>query len=337
VTRISLVGLIVALVSFGQTAAPPTAPTNQQIAIPPSTHRAKKRDSDLPLQLTREAAVPENAQHALSLSEISIDTGAKAEMGTDGRVILTYGTGTPTIICALLKITEIDLAPGETIVKDGVDLGDSVEFLVAARHAGSGANAHDYLIIKPEAQDVETTMTVGTNRRVYYFRLRSTETKYMARIGFSYPEEEAKARQQLALALSQAQEAAAASLPSAATARKQGQLELSSVAEPPVKPWKYSLKKKGRDADYIVPLSVGDDGAHTHIQLPEEARTRGLPVLQIRDATGPIPANSHWDNTTLIVDALFEDGCLLEGVGRSQQKVCIHNEQLAKGKKHGSN
>jgi type IV secretory pathway VirB9-like protein len=105
---------------------------------------------------------------------------------------------------------------------------------------------------------------------------------------------------------------------------------------PPVKSWKYSLKKKGRDAEYIVPISVGDDGAHTHIQLPQEARTRGLPVLQIRDATGPIPANSHWDNTTLIVDALFEDGCLLEGVGRKQQRVCIHNEQLGKEKKNGN-
>jgi P-type conjugative transfer protein TrbG len=322
-----LVGLLVVAGGFGQTAPTPAAipgPANPA----PILHKEKARD--LPLQLSREAPLPQNAQEALTLSQAAIDADPKATAGTDGRVILTYGTGTPTIICALLKVTEIDLAPGEAIVKDGVDLGDSTEFLVVTRHAGSGANAYDYLIIKPKVQDIETTMTVGTSRRVYYFRLRSTENRFISRVAFSYPEEEAKARQELALAMSRAQDAAASALPSRASAG-QHNLELPPPP-PPVNSWKYSLKKKGRDAEYIVPISVGDDGAHTHIQLPQEARTRGLPVLQIRDATGPIPANSHWDNTTLIVDALFEDGCLLEGVGRTQQRVCIHNEQLGKEK-----
>jgi P-type conjugative transfer protein TrbG len=322
-----LIGLLVAVGGFGQT-VPTPAPANPA----PIPRREKVRD--LPLQLSREAPLPQNAQQALTLSQAAIDADPKAIAGTDGRVILTYGTGTPTIICALLKVTEIDLAPGETIVKDGVDLGDSTEFLVVTRHAGTGANARDYLIIKPKVQDIETTMTVGTSRRVYYFRLRSTENRFISRVAFSYPEEEAKARQEMALAMSRAQEAAASALPSGASAGKHN-LQLPPPL-PPVKSWKYTLKKKGRDAEYIVPISVGDDGAHTHIQLPQESRTRGLPVLQIRDATGPIPANSHWDNTTLIVDALFEDGCLLEGVGRKQQRVCIHNEQLGKEKKNGN-
>jgi type IV secretion system protein TrbG len=324
-----LIGLLVAVGGFGQ-APPAPAP-----ALTPAPIPRKEKASDLPLQLSREAPLPKNTQQALSLSQAAIDADPKATAGSDGRVILTYGTGTPTIICALLKVTEIDLAPGEAIVKDGVDLGDSTEFLVVTRHAGSGANAYDYLIIKPKVQDIETSMTVGTSRRVYYFRLRSTENRFMSRVAFSYPEEEAKARQEMALAMSRAQAAAASALPYRAFAGNRN-LELPPQP-PPVKSWKYSLKKKGRDAEYIVPISVGDDGAHTHIQLPQEARTRGLPVLQIRDATGPIPANSHWDNTTLIVDALFEDGCLLEGVGRKQQRVCIHNEQLVKEKKNGAN
>ena len=325
-----LVGLLFAVGSFGQNAPTPAAipaPVNPA----PIPHKEKARD--LPLQLSREAPLPQNAQQALTLSQAAIDADPKATAGSDGRVILTYGTGTPTIICALLKVTEIDLAPGEAIVKDGVDLGDSTEFLVVTRHAGSGANAYDYLIIKPKVQDIETTMTVGTSRRVYYFRLRSTENRFISRVAFSYPEEEAKARQELALAMSRAQDAAASALPSGASGTPTGKYKLElPPPPPPVNSWKYSLKKKGRDAEYIVPISVGDDGAHTRIQLPQEARTRGLPVLQIRDATGPIPANSHWDNTTLIVDALFEDGCLLEGVGRKQQRVCIHNEQLGKEK-----
>jgi type IV secretion system protein TrbG len=297
-----------------------------------TTRRSRRKEpEDLPLQLSKEAPLPENARRALALSQAIINADPKATMGSDGRVILTYGTGIPTIVCALLQVTELDLAPGESIVKDGIDRGDSTEFSVASRHAGSGATAYEYLVIKPLVQNIETTMTVATNRRVYYLRLRSTESEYMARIAFSYPEEEAKAKQELASALARAQEAAATS-----SQVSQGKhLELPAPP-PPLTKWKYSLKKTGRDADYIVPLFVGDDGAHTHIELPQEARTRGLPVLQIRDATGPIPANSHWDNTTLIVDALFEDGCLLEGVGRKQQRVCIHNQEIGKGKKHAN-
>jgi type IV secretion system protein TrbG len=341
-----LVSLVFSLVSLAQTPAlppmqqatpaqPANAPQANQPTNPASV-RPRRRDSDLPLQVTREAPLPESARQALSLSRISVDTGVETKQGADGRIMLTYGTGTPTIVCALLNITEVDLALGETVVKDGLDLGDGgKEFFVTVRHAGSGTNTFDYLTIKPISADVEMTMTVGTNKHVYYLRVRSTEKSYMTRIAFSYPEEEARARQQMALVLSQAQEAAAASLPGVATAGKYSRLNVPTAPEPVVKPWKYTLKKKGRDAEYIVPVSVGDDGAHTHIELPQEARVRGLPVLQISDATGPIPANTHWENTTLIVDALFEKGCLLEGVGKKQQSVCIYNQKLAKDKRNG--
>jgi type IV secretory pathway VirB9-like protein len=92
----------------------------------------------------------------------------------------------------------------------------------------------------------------------------------------------------------------------------------------------YSLEVHGRDAHYMIPLSVGDDGSRTYIQLSQEVRKVGLPVLEIAGATGPIPANSHWDENRLIVDALFDRGCLLEGVGKRQQRVCIHNDVAKK-------
>jgi type IV secretion system protein VirB9 len=284
------------------------------------THKAKTDDTELPLQLSRETPLPSNAAEALALSEHALNGDPEAKAGPDGRVVLTYGAGTPTIVCALLKVTEIDLEPGESVAKDGVDLGDTTEFLVVTRHAG-GKDGYDYLILKPKAQDVETTMTVGTDKRVYYFRLRATENRFMSRVAFSYPgEAEAKALalQEQAVALAKSQAAAAT--------------RLAEVTPPPpiLKAWKYSVKKKGKDADYLLPLSVADDGAHTQIQLSNRARARGLPVLQIRDATGPIPANWHWDENKLIVDALFEEGCLIQGVGKKQQRVCIHNDALGK-------
>jgi type IV secretion system protein TrbG len=283
-------------------------------------HKAKTDRPDLPLQLSREAPLPANTREALALSQASLDADPQAKAAPDGRVLLTYGAGTPTLICALLKVTEIDLEPGETVVKDGVDVGDSPEFHAVVRHAGSGPTGYDYLVLKPTGANVETTMTVGTDRRVYYFRLRATENQFISRVAFAYPQNEAAAR---AKALKEQSLARALVKPDSAP-------HMAEIAPTPAfKPWKYSIKKKGRDADYLVPVSVGDDGAHTQIQLTQEARMRGLPVLQIRDATGPIPANTHWEeHNKLIVDAIFEDGCLLEGVGRKQQRVCIHNESL---------
>jgi hypothetical protein len=97
-------------------ASTPTAPTSPTPAT--TTRRPRRKESeDLPLQLSKEAPLPENARRALALSQATINADPKAIMGSDGRVILTYGTGIPTIVCALLQVTELDLAPGESIVK----------------------------------------------------------------------------------------------------------------------------------------------------------------------------------------------------------------------------
>jgi type IV secretion system protein TrbG len=279
---------------------------------------------ELPLQLSRETPLPANAVAALAMSRASLDADPQAQQAADGRVIYTFGKGTPPIVCALLQVTEIDLEPGETVAKEGVDLGDRTEFEEVVRRGGSGAEAFDYLVVKPKVAGVETTMTVGTDRRVYYFRLRSTEREYLSRVAFTYPAEEA--------ARKKAQEEEDASRAKAAA---QAAAKLAVLAPPlTVTSWKYTLATHGRDAQYLVPVSVGDDGVHTHIRLSQLARTHGLPVLQIRDASGPIPANSHWEQNTLIVDAIFENGCLLEGVGRKQQRVCIHNDGVGNGS-HG--
>ena len=136
----------------------------------------------------------------------------------------------------------------------------------------------------------------------------------MRRVAFTYPEDEAKKR---------------ASAEAAAQREKLAAAKLAALdTEKPLRNWKYKVKLHGRDAEYLRPWKIGDDGVHTHIGMPEEARHRGLPVIQISDARGPIPANARWNGNELIVDAVFEHACLLEGVGRKQQRACITNEGL---------
>ena len=140
----------------------------------------------------------------------------------------------------------------------------------------------------------------------------------MTRVAFTYPEEAEARRKAEAEAKKMHddwQKAEAAKL-----------VQLNT--QKPVRNWAYSVKLHGKDAHYLRPEKIGDDGVHTYISLTEEARHRGLPVVQISDARGPIPANARWQNDQLIIDAVFEQACLLEGVGKKQQRACITNKGL---------
>ena len=315
----------VAVAVFAQQSAPPLKPTDAyakaaallQGADPaptpsaPGRKAAKKKDPpDTVVQVERETPLPPSTIAALAMSKLALETDPQPHQAPDGTVVYTFGKGIPIIVCSLLRLTQINLEPGEVVEKDGLDLADTKDFEVSARHAGSGPDSFSYLVVKPTLDNSETTMTIGTDRRVYYLRLRSTGLQYMSRVAFSYPDEE------LARKKAQAERE---------KAEAQDRAKLAALAPPAsLKRWDYIATRHGRDARYLLPLAVGDDGAHTRIQFSQDVRVRGLPVLQINDESGPIPANTHWEENTLIVDALFEDGCLLQGVGKNQQKVCIH-------------
>jgi len=264
-----------------------------------------------PLPLMRTAPLPGNVRPALVMTDSAFNTDPQAKAAPDGKVIYTWGKGIPPIVCALLQVTEIDLEPGERATEKDVDVGDD-EFHISVHKGGDRAGEFDYLIIKPTVANVETTLTVGTNKRVYYFRLIATQREHIARIAFTYPEEEERRRREAELA---------------EKAKADEAVRLAALApNREIKNWKYSVDLRGKDARYMAPLSVGDDGSRTYIQLSQQVRKLGLPAFEITGAAGPIPANSHWEENKLIVDALFDRACLLQGVGNHQQKVCIRKD-----------
>jgi type IV secretion system protein TrbG len=297
---------------------------NAANGVPAAVHPKRKAKPEITgtinagaVQLVREVSLPANASLALSLSEGSQVSGAPPTTGRDGRVLYTYGQGVPTVVCSTLQVCELDLEPGETITKDALDWGDH-RFELVARTAGSGPEQFSYLVVKPTEPGLDTTMTVGTDKRLYYVRLVSTDREHMARVAFTYPDEEAKklkAAEDAKRAEAERQKAEAERLAKLST-------------DKPLRNWNYGVKLHGKDAQYLKPEKIADDGVHTHITLSEEARHRGLPVVEIADARGPIPANARWDGNELIIDAVFEQACLVEGVGRKQQRACITNQGL---------
>lgn len=122
-----------------------------------------------------------------TLSKLDL-LGAKQVAGTAykaGLVTFTYGSGIPTVVCALLELTDLAFEKGESILS--VQLGDSVRWNIESAISGSANDSVEHLIVKPLEAGLKTSMLITTDRRTYHIRLKSTEADFMPAVVFSYP------------------------------------------------------------------------------------------------------------------------------------------------------
>lgn len=102
-----------------------------------------------------------------------------------GLVTFTYGSGIPTVVCALLELTDLAFEKRESILS--VQLGDSVRWNIESAISGSANDSVEHLIVKPLEAGLKTSMLITTDRRTYHIRLKSTEADFMPAVVFSYP------------------------------------------------------------------------------------------------------------------------------------------------------
>ena len=102
-----------------------------------------------------------------------------------GLVTFAYGSGIPTVVCALLELTDLAFEKGESILS--VQLGDSVRWNIESAISGSANDSIEHLIVKPLEDGLKTSMLITTDRRTYHIRLKSTEADFMPAVVFSYP------------------------------------------------------------------------------------------------------------------------------------------------------
>lgn len=102
-----------------------------------------------------------------------------------GLVTFAYGSGIPTVVCALLELTDLAFEKGENILS--VQLGDSVRWNIESAISGSANDSVEHLIVKPLEAGLKTSMLITTDRRTYHIRLKSTEADFMPAVVFSYP------------------------------------------------------------------------------------------------------------------------------------------------------
>ena len=222
--------------------------------------------------------------------------------GPDGAIRFLHGSVQPSIVCAVMQVTDIELEPGEQI--NNISIGDSARWLVEPAVTGAGVAEVQHIILKPMDVGLETSLIVTTNRRTYHFRLKSHKTQYMPKGSCIYPE--AVQARVLCLKERQTEEKEKNTIPE--TQEYLGNLDFAYRISGSA-PWK--------------PVRVYNDGVKTIIQMPPKMKQTEAPSLLVLNGDEEVMVNYRLQGDRFIVDQLFDKAILIAGVGSKQTKITI--------------
>ena len=258
-----------------------------------------------------------NEKQALQLSQKWIGKEHKAITDASGRVTYFFGSTLPTVVCAPFKTCVLELDTGEVINQDGgLQIGDTVRWRVTPTVSGSGVNKRTQLIIKPTDVDLDTTLTIATNKRIYQVKLVSDKDKWMPIVNFEYSE--ARAAQWAKYQQDMQVETQLNTLPD-------GQ-------RVPELDFNYDVSGKAN----FKPLRVYNDGQKTIIEMPAKVEHRILPTLLVVNGNQQELVNYRYKNSYIqdgrringrfIVDQLSSAIMLVVDVGGDQESILIEYE-----------
>ncbi len=232
----------------------------------------------------------------------------KPTVGRNGEITYVFGAQRPSIVCAPLQITDVELQPGEVLDSESVKLGDSVRWSVEPAYSGNGSQVTVHLIIKTKDVNLETSLVVATNRRTYHFKLRSHRTKYMAKVSFVYPEDSMAKWRKARTFLEQERDRNTIMQ----TGEYLGDLD-----------FEYKITGSG-----LKPVRVYNDGRKTIIQMPKEMKQTEAPALLVIRQNGDssseeVIVNYRIQGDRYIVDQVFNKAIMVAGVGSNQNRVEI--------------
>jgi type IV secretion system protein VirB9 len=230
-----------------------------------------------------------------------------------GRVTYFFGDTLPSVVCSPLKTCVVELQTGEIITQGGLQVGDSVRWRVSPTVSGSGQTKRTNLIIKPTDTELETTLTVATNKRVYQIKLLSRANDWMPFVNFDYPEQLQFEWDKYSTAMQS--ERVNNSLPN-------GQY---------VPELDFNYQVKGKTA--FKPLRVYNDGVKTVIEMPLKVEQTVLPTLLVVNGSQRELVNYRYKNSYVkdgrkingrfIVDQISKALILVSGVGSDAKTVLI--------------
>lgn len=223
-----------------------------------------------------------------------------------GRVVFQFSESAPTIVCAPLRVCDIELEPGET-VQGSPHIGDGVRWKVGPAVSGGDDARVTHLIVKPTEPGLDTNLIVPTDRRTYHLRLVSSAEHYVSSVAFDYPDDHQQAWRDLSKANSSSAGGPASSdMPTVAVNRLNFNYKIKVVNGKPK----------------FKPLRAMDDGYHTYIAMNEDLPQREAPVLiGISPDGNEQMINYRLKGNMYVIDGSVHKLALISGVGRKQQRV----------------
>jgi P-type conjugative transfer protein TrbG len=245
-----------------------------------------------------------------------------SQPGVNSSVQFKFDENYPTVVCAVLNVTDIELQPGEIVTH--INLGDSARWTVESAVSGSGSTQVDHLIIKPRDIGLQTSLVVMTDRRSYHLLLVSDQGAFMHDVTFLY--------EGPAPAVASATPTPTPAAPKVAKAdppprRKQSAGKQVINRDPP----------DDADEDYVItgkpswkPISAYSRDGHTYIQMSPSFKHGDAPVLFEEKRSGLFGHSKDLVNYRIhgkwvVCDRVLDRATLVSGVGAAQEKVAIRH------------
>jgi type IV secretion system protein TrbG len=244
-------------------------------------------------------------------------------LDADGVEHFVSGKGQVFVVTAVDHLTDIALAPGETILPP-LHVGDSSSWKFHPAMSRNGGKPVSHVLVKPIDAGLSTNMIIETNMRTISVALTSRQRDYMPLVSLDLPEDDDTDFTTYGAKLNGG----------AATDAAQPASACDQV--PVVPPSQFAIE--GDKASwhptqvYQVATSVG---IKTCVDFPSDIGSTSLPaLLALADDggwfSGPTKTvvNVRFVNRRFIVDEALSRFVLVDGVGSSQRSVEITRKGL---------
>ena len=104
-------------------------------------------------------------------------------IGEQGYVIYPYGEVIPIITCRPMRMTDVALEPGESIM--GIHAGDTVRWMFSPSQSMKNGLAVSHIVVKPSQPGISTNLLVHTDKRTYNLDFTATDnSQYIRGVAF---------------------------------------------------------------------------------------------------------------------------------------------------------
>lgn len=213
------------------------------------------------------------------------------------------------------RTTDILFGHGEVLISQSA--GDTLRWIVGETESGTGKDKRYHIMVKPRHTNIDTNLTVTTNKRTYYLELHSTKNKaYMAAVQWTYPNERFVKKYKVKREKEKTE--------------NNKILQLTNLDSMNFE-YRFKTYEDKEDVEWF-PIRAFDDGTKTFIQFPADMKNRQAPALYVlsnESKRKPQIVNYRVQDGYYIVDRLFQAAILMEGT-KEQRKVIVLNKKLYK-------